>query len=163
MKQNIYVVRDEVSLDNSILLSAVDVVELKRNIKAVMCSPANNIFKDRSRELRIFKTAELETSTGMLNALPILEPVFPVELVRKEIEAELLQAKNDAIDVALSKGLDKDKAEAYMALLESLDFFGLETNRERDLKQTLNEQELQINLMNREIDSLNKKLQERIN
>lgn len=150
MKLKLYVVRDEVALDNSVLLTAKSNDEVRRNISALMVAPQRNFLNTDIKDKRIFCVGELETSTGVITADPVPLPVFPLEEIRQEVLADVAAKKAQAMLVAIDKGLDESKAKDYLALLETANFFDLKTSREIALEEENKQLKLFISMQGKD-------------
>lgn len=103
-KLQIYVVRDVLVGDSSLLLSAKNDAVLKRNVKAAMLSQQSNYLNTDTADKQIFLTAELDTDTGILVGKPNPEFVYNLEDLRQELVVEVRSRKEVIQD-------DGDKSE----------------------------------------------------
>ena len=145
MQLRIYSVRDELVQDSSILLTAKNDEDLYRQIKLVMCNPTrDNFFLMNPKDKRVIFIGQLETTTGVITSEPNVILLKGLEEIRLELVDEANAAKAQVIDSAIKNGLDKEKAQAYMNLLVSLDFFGIKTPNEEKLEELVDKKDKQI-------------------
>lgn len=98
-KLQIYVVRDVLVGDSSLLLSAKNDAVLKRNVKAAMLSQQSNYLNTDTADKQIFLTAELDTDTGILIGKANPEFVYNLEDLRQELVVEVRARKDVMEDV----------------------------------------------------------------
>lgn len=92
-KLKLYVVRDCLVGDSSLILSAKNDAVLARNVKAAMLSQQANYLNTDTRDKQIYVTAELDTDTGIISGLVQPEFVFNLEDLRLELVSEVKKAK----------------------------------------------------------------------
>lgn len=92
-KLKLYVVRDVLVGDSSLILSAKNDAVLMRNVKAAMFSQQSNYLNTDTRDKQLFLTAELDTDTGIIVGLPAPEFVCQLEDLRLELVAEVKKQK----------------------------------------------------------------------
>lgn len=95
-KLNLYVVRDVLVGDSSLILSAKNDNVLIRNVKAAMMSQQENYLNTDTTDKQIFITAELDTDTGVIVGKPVPEFVCNLEDLRVELVAEIKRRKAQA-------------------------------------------------------------------
>jgi len=119
-KLNIYVIRDEVSQENSFVCTAINDEEAKRNIRLALCSPQPNYVNQHTKDKRLVLVGSIDVDTGKITAedSPVL--LCTVEEVRLELIHEIAAAKSQALDELLKAGITKDKYQQACDLINSL-------------------------------------------
>lgn len=92
-KLKLYVVRDTLVGDNSLLLSAKNDAVLARNVKATMLSKQQNYLNTDTTDKQVFEVGELDTDTGIITGLPSPAHVFNLEDLRQELIMEYRKRK----------------------------------------------------------------------
>lgn len=93
----IYVIRDEVAVDNHVIVTEQNDTLLKRNIKALLMAQSANYINTNTKDKRVFLSGELDTCTGVIKALDPIVPVVTLEEVRLELVDEINFAKAQAV------------------------------------------------------------------
>lgn len=97
-KLKLYVVRDNLVGDSSLILTAKNDAVLARNVKAGMLSRQQNYLNTDTADKQIFLTAEIDTDTGIITALPHPEFVFNLEDLRQDLIAQVRARKVELPD-----------------------------------------------------------------
>lgn len=92
-KLKLYVVRDVLVGDASLILTAKNDAVLIRNVKATMLSQQQNYLNTDTADKQILLTGELDTDTGVITGLPAPEFVAGLEDLRVELVAEVRRRK----------------------------------------------------------------------
>lgn len=118
-KLNIYVVRDEVALDNTFLCTAKNDEEAKRNIKLALCSPQPNYINMNTKDKRLVYVGFIDCDTAIITpeSSPVL--LMTIEEVRLELLHEISAAKSQALDILIKNGVTKEKFKEAEDLVNS--------------------------------------------
>ena len=135
MKLKLYVVRDELSIENRVLLTEQNDSLLKRNIEALLLSSEPNYINTNTKDKRVFYVGDLETDTGVVTPVDPIQPVITIEELRLEVLDKITAEKSKIMLKAISEGFDEKQAQAYLQLFETSNFYDLKTKKEEALEQ----------------------------
>ena len=107
-KLKLYVVRDVLVGDSSLILSAKNDAVLMRNVKAAMLSQQQNYLNTDTADKQIFATAELDTDTGIVIGLALPEFVIGLEDLRQQLISEVRARKEQLGDVGTEDNSQED-------------------------------------------------------
>lgn len=93
----LYVVRDEVAIENRVLLYEQNDTLLKRNLKALLLDQKPNYINQNTKDKRVYYVGDLNTETGVIKGLDPIVSVYSLEEVRLELIDEINIAKAQAI------------------------------------------------------------------